>query len=62
MTISVSHCPTCKTKLQARDSRRHIAYGFITIKRRRVCKTCNFRVTTIELPLDVGNSIFKEEE
>ena len=62
MTLSVSHCPKCHDqKLQAKDSRPHIGYGFPTIKRRRVCPICNFRITTIELPLDVGNSIFEEE-
>jgi len=61
MTISVSHCPTCKTKLQARDSRMHSAYGFLTIKRRRACQNCDFRVTTIELPLEVGDDTFKEQ-
>ena len=61
MTLAVSHCPKCKTKLQAKDSRMHIAYGFLTIKRRRVCQNCDFRVTTIELPLEVGDDTFKEQ-
>ena len=47
--------------MQAKDSRKHTAYGFPTIKRRRVCKSCNYRTTTIELPIDLGNSIFEED-
>jgi len=39
----------------------HSAYGFLTIKRRRACQNCDFRVTTIELPLEVGDNTFKEE-
>jgi len=62
MTITVTHCPKCNEKMQARDSRKHTAYGFPTIKRRRVCPFCDYRITTIELPIDVGNSIFEEDE
>jgi len=63
MTLSVSHCPNCKghIKLKAADSRTHFAYGFPTIKRRRKCLTCDFRITTIELPIDVANEIFSED-
>jgi|TARA_R110000772_G_scaffold163820_1_gene275250 transcriptional regulator NrdR family protein len=61
MTLAVSHCPDCYKKLKAKDSRPHTAYGFPTVKRRRVCPSCDFRITTIEVPLDVGNSLFKEE-
>ena len=61
MTITVSQCPNCQTKLQAKESRLHTAYGFPTVKRRRVCKSCDFRTTTIELPIDVGNEVFEED-
>ena len=63
MTLAVSHCPKCRhEKLKAKDSRPHIGYGFPTIKRRRVCPICNFRITTIELPITIGNDVFLEEE
>ena len=62
MSLSVSHCPNCDKKLKAADSRPHFGYGFPTIKRRRTCLYCPFKVTTIEIPIDVGNSIFKEED
>jgi len=62
MTLAVTQCPDCKKKLQAKDSRKHTAYGFPTIKRRRVCPSCDYRITTIELPLNVGNEVFGEED
>jgi len=62
MTLAVTHCPNCKKKLQAKASRPHTVYGFPTVKRRRVCQSCDFRISTIELPIDVGNSIFNEED
>ena len=51
-----------RVKLQAKDSRPHEAYGFPTVKRRRVCTKCNFRITTIELPIEIGNQVFEEDE
>ncbi len=61
MTLVVTHCPKCKVKMQAVDSREHTAYGFPTVRRRRACMKCSFRITTVELPIDLGNSIFEEE-
>ena len=58
---TVSHCPTCKTKMTAIDSRQHLQYGFMTIKRRRKCLTCDFRASTVELPMNLADDIFKEE-
>jgi transcriptional regulator NrdR family protein len=64
MTLAVTHCPVCegRVKLQARESRLHTVYGFPTIKRRRVCLKCDFRITTIELPIEIGNEVFGEDE
>mgnify|MGYP003109153206 CR=1 FL=1 len=64
MTLAVTHCPNCKgrVRLQSKDSRLHEAYGFPTMKRRRVCRVCDFRITTIELPISIGNEIFEEDE
>ncbi len=64
MTLAVTQCPKCKgiVKLQAKDSRSHTVYGFPTIKRRRVCLKCNFRITTIEIPISIGNEVFEEDE
>jgi len=61
MKLAVSHCPDCHKKLKAKDSREHTAYGFQTVKRRRVCLECDFRITTIEVPLNVGNEVFGED-
>ena len=62
MGDSISHCPDCLHKLITWDSRPHVRYGFQTVKRRRVCKPCNFRISTIELPITIGNDVFLEEE
>ena len=63
MTIAVSHCPNCNghIKLQTKQSRAHDAYGFPTIKRRRSCPRCNFKISTIELPLEIGDQVFAED-
>ena len=61
MTLGVTYCPKCKVKMQSVDSREHTAYGFPTMKRRRACTKCSFRITTIELPIDLGDSIFEDE-
>jgi len=63
MTLAATYCPDCKgrVKLKAKDSRLHTAYGFETIKRRRVCLKCNFRISTIEIPITIGDEIFEEE-
>tara|TARA_R110000823_G_scaffold231235_5_gene357955 strand:- start:11 stop:205 length:195 start_codon:yes stop_codon:yes gene_type:complete len=64
MTLAVMECPDCKglVRLQAKESRTHTAYGFPTMKRRRICPECNFRITTIELPILLANDIFAEDE
>ena len=51
----------CKTKMAAVDSRQHLTYGFQTIKRRRKCLTCDFRASTVEVPIDLAKDIFSEE-
>jgi transcriptional regulator NrdR family protein len=61
MNMVVTHCPDCKKKLKALDSRPHFSYGFPTVKRRRCCMHCTFRTTTIELPIEIGNEVFGEE-
>ena len=58
---TVSQCPKCKTKMAAVDSRQHSTYGFQTIKRRRKCLTCDFRASTVEVPIDLAKDIFSEE-
>tara|TARA_R100000935_G_scaffold32920_1_gene53438 strand:- start:312 stop:503 length:192 start_codon:yes stop_codon:yes gene_type:complete len=62
MTLAVSHCPDCKKRLKTTNSREHTNYGFLTIRRRRTCGFCNFRISTVELPLELGNSIFEEDK
>lgn len=62
MTLAVTHCPECRKKMKTMDSREHTAYGFQTVRRRRGCLYCSFRITTVELPLNIGNSVFEEDE
>jgi len=61
MTLAASHCPNCKTKMATIDSRPHLHYGFPTIKRRRKCLTCDFRISTVELPASLADEIFQED-
>ena len=59
--LSSSYCPNCAgVKLASKDSRAHFAFGFPTTKRRKVCPSCDYRVTTIELPLHLAEEIFQE--
>tara|TARA_R110000851_G_scaffold295787_1_gene450777 strand:+ start:745 stop:939 length:195 start_codon:yes stop_codon:yes gene_type:complete len=60
--ISVSHCPNCKKRMKTINSREHTMYGFSTIRRRRACVFCDFRISTVELPLDIGDSVFAEDK
>ena len=62
MFLPVSHCPECKGKMQTIDSRLYFNFGFPTIRRRRYCDKCEFRVTTIEIPFDMAKDIFNEED
>ena len=62
MTISCAHCPKCKIKLQAKESRIHHKFGFSTVKRRRSCPKCDFRITTVEVPMEIANEVFSEDE
>ena len=59
---SVSHCPDCNHKLVTWDSRPHSKYGFQTIRRKRKCAKCKFRSVTVEVPEELGDSIFEEDE
>jgi len=59
--ISISNCPNCKKKTKIPDSREHILYGFATVRRRRSCLYCDFKVSTIEITLEMANQIFKED-
>tara|TARA_R110000765_G_scaffold337261_1_gene427589 strand:- start:112 stop:303 length:192 start_codon:yes stop_codon:yes gene_type:complete len=60
--ITASHCPKCNEKLKVINSRKHSDYGFLTVKRRRACFFCDFKISTIEISLEIGNQIFIEEE
>ena len=44
------------------DSRLYLNFGFPTIRRRRYCDKCEFRVTTIEIPFNMAKDIFNEED
>ena len=59
--ITVSLCPTCNRKLRTLDTRPHLVYGFATVKRRRVCNKCDFKISTVEIPSSLGDDIFVEE-
>jgi transcriptional regulator NrdR family protein len=62
MSLSVSQCPECKCKMHTADSRLYLNFGFPTIRRRRYCDKCEFRVTTIEIPFNMAKDIFNEED
>ena len=59
---SLSNCPTCNHKLMTWDSRPHNGYGYATIKRKRKCVYCEYRIVTVEIPIELGNSIFLEDD
>jgi transcriptional regulator NrdR family protein len=61
MELAASHCTNCKTKMKAYDSKPHLHYGFSTIRRRRKCLTCDFRINTVELPESLADEIFQED-
>ena len=58
--ITVSICPHCNSKLKVMDTRANFVYDFATVKRRRKCKNCDFKISTIEIPELLVNDIFKE--
>ena len=60
--LNCTKCPGCRIKLQTKDSRPYDAYGFATVRRRRVCELCGFRVSTVELQVEVADSVFTEED
>ena len=60
--MSIILCPKCKTKTKTEDSRHHSKYGFWTVRRVRRCKKCRYRVVTVELPEEIGDEVFLEEE
>ncbi|QAX31288.1 NrdR family transcriptional regulator [Leisingera sp. NJS204] len=59
--LNCTVCPSCGAKLAAKDSRPHDAYGFATVRRRRVCDSCGYRVQTVEIPADVADDVFQED-
>ena len=60
--LNCTDCPRCGTKMQTRDSRPYEGYGFATVRRRKVCGACGFRVSTVELQVAVADSLFLEED
>jgi transcriptional regulator NrdR family protein len=60
--MSVIICPNCKTRTGVTESRHHNQYGFWTVRRVRRCKKCRYRVATVELPEEIGDEVFLEEE
>lgn len=45
-------CPKCKGKFGVTDSRETIFLDTPCIRRRRVCQSCPYRVTTYEISID----------
>ncbi len=60
--LNCTKCPDCGTKLQTKDSHPHDTYGFATVRRRKVCGSCGFRVSTVELQVTVADSLFMKED
>ena len=59
--IIASHCPDCNKKLKVINSRQFDDYGFLTIKRRRVCKHCDFKIFTIEIQKEITDEMFEND-
>jgi len=59
---NLSNCPICDEKMMTWDSRKHYGYGFETVHRKRKCAHCKHRVGTVEIPIELGNSIFLEDD
>ena len=60
--LNCTTCPSCGTKLRTKDSRPHDVYGFATVRRRKVCGSCSFRLSTVEVQVAVADSLFMEED
>jgi transcriptional regulator NrdR family protein len=60
--MSIKKNPKCKTRTGTEESRHHFKYGFATVRRVRRCKKCRYRVVTVELPEEIGDEVFLEEE
>lgn len=62
--MSALHCPNCNAPRTAetRDSRPKDLGGFHVICRRRICKTCDHRWTTAEVPLTALERAVKRAE
>jgi len=59
--LNCFECPRCGTKMRTQDSRPHDAYGFSTVRRRKVCGSCGFRVSTVEVHAAVAHTLFAED-
>jgi transcriptional regulator NrdR family protein len=59
--LNCSLCPNCAGKLRTASSRQHLAFGFTTVKRRKICPECDYRIFTIELPAAVADDVFRQE-
>jgi len=60
--MSIIICPDCKIRTKTEESRHHLGYGFATVKRVRRCLKCKYKIVTVELPIDIGNSVFLEDD
>ena len=52
----IFYCPEClsqgdKNKLKVTDTKEYFALGFPSIRRRKKCLTCDFKISTIEMEL-----------
>lgn len=59
--LNCTKCPKCGSKLQTKDSRPHDTYGFATVRRRKVCGSCDWRVSTVEVQAEVADDVFGED-
>ena len=59
--LNCTHCPKCGEKMKAVDSRSHTAFGFATVRRRRLCSKCNVRVSTLEVIAEVAEDVFADD-
>jgi len=55
----LTHCQ-CGKKLSVVDSRVHLINGTRTVYRRKVCRDCNTKVTTLELSEELALNVLEE--
>ena len=56
-------CPTCEKPTQIIDSRRYqdVSGTFDFVQRQRICRPCNYRFKSVEIPQEMWDKHYKPE-